>query len=240
MTTARQKSANTIEPLAILRRSKVFRKLAPDVLRDIATTSRIERFKERSLIAQRGTILSSIRYIVEGGVELSMTTADGREARLPPHRPGDWATWAGCFVDTPLPHDLWAAPSSTMLTLPRQVVRSAVAQNSEAMLETLDSIGKSLRALMSWHFSVSLASDQQRVAQLLFHLAERNRRIGDERSDASVTQEQIAQLGLGTRQRVARLLRGLEAQNLIEMHYATVTVRSLERLREFGFGAIEG
>ena len=223
------------EPLDLLKRSKVFRHLPPARLRAIAAAARVERYRERTLLVQRGASPEYIRYVAEGGVELIQTTSDGREAKLPPHRPGDWATWAGCLVDGPLPHDQWSAPSSVFVAFPKSIVRAEVADNPKALLEAVEIIGRSLRALMGWHFAVSLATDEQRLCQLLFHLGERSRQGGAEQSTATVTQEQIAQLGLGSRQRVARMLRKLEERGLIDMHYGYVAIRSLVRLREYGF-----
>ena len=140
------------------------------------------------------------------------------------------------MIDAPLPHDLWSSPSSLFVAFPKTLVRAAVNSNPDALIDAVDIIGRSLRALMGWHFAVTLASDEQRLAQLLVHLGERNCEAHADRSTAAITHEQIAQLGLGSRQRVARLLKELERRGLIEKRYGSVSIRSLSRLREFGVG----
>jgi hypothetical protein len=52
---------------------------------------------------------------------------------------------------------------------------------------------------------------------------------------AIVTQAQIAELGLGSRKRVGRLLRKFEERVLIEMHYGAISIRSVSLLRQFGY-----
>jgi CRP-like cAMP-binding protein len=228
-------AAEKIEPLAILQDAKVFRLLPTEVLRDIAATARIERYKERKLLVQRGATPEHIRYVVAGGVEYIQTTTDGREAKVPPHRAGEWASWIGCLTDDPLPHDQWSAPGSLYVTFPKAVVLPAVSGYPKALLEAIDLIAKSLRALMGWHFAVSLATDEQRLGQLLFHLGERSRLEGKETSEVAVTHEQMAHLGLGSRQHVAKLLRKLEERGLVAVRYGKVSIRSLTKLRVFAF-----
>ena len=227
--------ANDIEPLAILMRARIFRHLRQTALHEVAASARIERYKKRSLLVQRGVAPEHIRYVVEGGIEFVLTTPGGREAKIPPLRPGDWAAWPACFIDQPPLHDLWSAPSSVLLAFPVGVVRSAVSDNPTALLEALALISTSLRSLMAWHLAVSSVTDEQRLGQLLFHLGERNRQEGEDKTTAHVTQEQMAQLGLGSRQRVARLMRKLEAAGLIETSYRAVSIRSLSALRTFSF-----
>ena len=211
--------ANEIEPLAILKRARVFKHLRQAALHEVAASARIERYKKRSLLVQRGTAPEHLRYVIEGGIEHVLTTPGGREMK----------------IEQPLLHDQWSAPSSVLLAFPVAVVRSAVSDNPSALLDALAIIGMSLRAMMAWHLAVASVTDEQRLGQLLFHLGERNRQGDSDVTTAHVTQEQMAQLGLGSRQRVARLMRKLEEAGLIETSYRTVSIRSLSALRAFSF-----
>jgi len=226
-----------VDPLSILKASKVLRRLPPKVLRDLASKARFERFDERTLLVQRREAPKQLRFIIAGGIYLSLTTPNGRETRLPPHGAGDWAPWPACFLDDPLPYDSWCLPSSIFLVVPVSKVRAAISKCPEAAMESAAELSKALRALILWTFLADLASDEQRIAQLLFYAARRER-DGEEHTGASMTQAEISQLGFGTRQYVSRLLKALEIKGLITRHYGLIRVVSLPALREFAFAVI--
>jgi CRP-like cAMP-binding protein len=229
-------SGEQIDPLTILQEATVFRRLPSEVLVDMAAMARIERFPDRALIVQRDTHPKHIRYIIEGRVDSTVSTPEGREAWLPAHRRGDWVTWGGCMLDGVIPHDLWAGASSVMLALPIAFVRAAVCASPEALLDIVLLLGESQRALMSWHFAVTLVSDERRLARLLFHMMDRDGAVGSNAATVKITQEEIGNLGLGSRQHIARLLTKLEKKGLIETSYGKIHIRAVAGLRELGFG----
>ena len=235
MTKTRHQTDVKADPLAILQAARVFRHLPIDAQRRLAATARIERCDARRLIVSRTAPPEHIRYIVEGAVELLLTSPNGREARLPPMRKGEWATWVSCFADAERSHDLWAAPSSIFVAFPAAAVCAAVRKNPDALMEVIQLIGSRMRALIAWNLNAYLASDEQRLGGLILHFSQAapsDRRV----LIANVTQEQFAQFGFGSRQRVARLLKRLECRGFIELGYGHISICSAERLREFVIG----
>lgn len=232
---AKSTSKIQIDPLKILGEATVFRRLAPDTLAEMAAVARVERYEDRALLVQRDTHPQFIRYIVEGRADPSTSTLDGRESRLPAHRRGDWVTWGGCLLDSAIPHDLWAGASSVMLAFPASVVRAAVCASPEALLDVVRLLGESQRALMGWYFALTLASDERRLARLLFHLRDRGGAADCDAATVKITQEEIGHLGLGSRQHIARQLKKLEEKGLIETSYGQVSIRSVAGLHDLGF-----
>ena len=51
--------------------------------------------------------------------------------------------------------------------------------------------------------------------------------------DLALTQDRLAAMGLGTRQRVARLLRALAGRGLVEPGYGMLRIPSVPRLEAF-------
>ena len=229
-------SSNQIDVPKILGEATVFRRLAPGVLAEMAAATRIEHFTDRSLLVQRDTKPQFIRYILEGRADPSTSTPEGRESRLPAHRRGDWVTWGGCLLDGAIPHDLWASASSVMLAIPNSIVRAAVSASPEALLDVVRLLGESQRALMSWHFAVTLVPDERRLARLLFHLRDPDVSAESDAAIVKITQEEIGHLGLGSRQHIARQLKKLEEKGLIEASYGQIAIRSVVGLRDLGFG----
>ena len=103
---------------------------------------------------------------------MSLTTADGREACLPPVRPGEWTPWPACFLDAPLAHDVWSSPSSIFLTFPMTVMRTAIFDHPHAMQEALEVLSGLSRRLVAWNLSTNLFTGERRLAQFLAYMIE--------------------------------------------------------------------
>ncbi len=221
------------DPLSILRTSRAFRHLKAAELKELAALGRMERYDQRTLLVQRGTVPRYIRYVINGGVEIKLTTRGGREAQMPPTRADDWATMVGCFVDEPLPFDLWAAPASTLLAFPIRAVQSALSTNAAALFDILTEFGAAACDLISMQLAVYLTSDEQRLCNIILCLSKSLASKSPGSLRANVTQSQIAELGFGTRQRVSKLLKNLEARGLVELQRRSVSIVSPVRMRDF-------
>ena len=173
-----------------------------------------------------------LRYVHRGGIELTFSTIDGRVASLPRIRPGEWATWLGCFRDEPQKNDIWSTPSSVLVAFPVHAVRDALVKNPQALLAVIDLIGDRTRTLVQWTLSANVAAPEQRLARMILAVMTGT---GDQGGPSQVrmTQEHLGNLGLGSRQRVARLLRKLVQRKLIQAHYGVIYVPSRRKLRKF-------
>ena len=228
------------DPLAILTASKVFQHLPFDVLRKLASESRAEHFCTRTLVVSRGVVPQHLRYIIAGGLGISRTRPDGKEASLPHICAGEWASWPACFLDTPMSYDLWCLPLSTFLTFPKVSMRTAIGNNCRAAMEVSHNICRSMRSLIEWSLSASLVPEELRLAQLLFHVSDVGTDHSNTKSEAStpLTKEQIGKLGFGTRQHVAKLLGALEARGLVVQRYGKVGICSRSALSKFAFSTV--
>jgi CRP-like cAMP-binding protein len=231
-----QSIPSNIDALTVLKRSDVFGLLTVDVLANLAGLAKTEHYAHRSLIVPQGRPPEYLRFIVSGSVDLTLSSQDGGVASLP-ITAGRWATWAGAFSRAPLPHEMWSSKAAQFIAFPSQAVREAVAAHPEALLRVIDRMGETMRFLIAWTLSTTLFTPEKRLAYLLFQAVMFSDPSGTANS-TTITQQQLAQLGLGTRQRVARLLRVLEKQELIKIDYRSVVIPSRERLRQFS-GVLE-
>ena len=218
----------------ILNSSEVFQQLPKAALKELLVAARIERYEQRTLLVEKGQRPDHFRFILQGSIELISSTLDGRFTALP-ILSGSWASWLACFNASPLQYEVWAAKSTQCLALPRQLVCSAVSGSPDALLKVIDHIGETVRLLIAWTLGATVHSPEKRMGHLLLILSGA---VGPSMKPAkhtAITQEQIGHIGFGSRQRVARLLRELEAKGLIEMRYGAVSVPSCERLSAFVF-----
>lgn len=219
--------------LSILRNCAVFASLDEARLRELAGAARMEAFANRTLLVANRTIPDVVRFVVRGRVDLTLNTEDGRAASLPVG-PGRWATWLGCFHPVAIEHEMWSAPDSLYVAFPAALVRRAVENNPQALKVVIRLIGDTTRLLIGWALASTLFTPEKRVAYALLAIGEGLAKSG---AAIRITQEQIGQMGLGTRQRVSRILHGLAERGLVEVRYGSVTVPAPDRLAAFIFGS---
>ena len=219
----------TPDPLLVLKSNAAFRLLSPEELVRLASAAKVERYQERTLLVERGKTARHIWFVSSGSVDLTLTSADGGIARLP-ITPGHWATWAGCFGSEPLLFDFWSSKSATRVAFPRTEILSAVAKNPDALLQVIEYLSENVAVSAAWILSATILSAEQRLAYLLLVLSARFNA-----ASTAITQEQLGMFGLGTRQRVSRLLLSLASQGLVEVFDGRIVIPSRKRLEEFAY-----
>lgn len=218
------------DPLDVLRANRAFACLpTPDIER-LATFGVVEHYRDRTLLAGRGETPARLWFVASGAIDLTLTTRDGAIARLP-ITPGYWATWAGCFGSTPLLFDFYTSRMTTLVSFPRAEVLAATKACPEALLHVIDLLSENVAVFTAWILSTTIFTAEQRLAYVLLVLSTRFRAAGA--SEASITREQLGMLGLGTRQRVSRLLNGLVRRGLVRVRDGKISILSGEKLAEF-------
>ncbi len=227
-------SGKDADPLQVLRSCTVFAGLDETSLRGLAVLARRETHAQRTLLVANRSTPRHLRYVVRGRVDLTLISDDGRAASLPAG-PGKWATWLGCFHPAPIEHEMWSAPGSEYLAFPAAAVRKAVESDPLALMAVIRLIGDTTRLLIGWALASTLFTPEKRVAYALLAIVG-SQRANEAAAPMRITQEQIGQMGLGTRQRVSRILKALADKGLVELSYGSVSVASVERLAAFIFG----
>ncbi len=218
--------------LYVLRTSDVFRQLTVAARQELAAMGRVEQYRESTLLTPQGATPDYIRYVVAGSVNLTYTTPDGKIAALPIFR-GNWATWLGCIVPSPIDYAIWTSKSATLVAFPAAAVRRHVVASPEALVNVIGSIGRTMRFLVVWALQTSVLTPDKRLASLLLLATEMASSEAFKVAQIRISQEQFGHLGLGTRQRVGRLLRDLAARGLVEMKYGQVMIPSREKLTAY-------
>jgi CRP-like cAMP-binding protein len=222
------------DALHALRSSPVFRALPEQALVNLASKAKVERYGQRTQLAARGGLLDSFRFVVSGSVNLALSSVEGASGTLP-ILPGKWATWLGCFMKAPLPHDLWSSKSAVLISFPLHDVRAILSQSPDALLRVIEELGEIQRSLAIWNLATTAFAPEKRLAFFLFKAFSGELLVNPDTDVTAITQEEIGHFGFGSRQRVARLLRDLARLGLVELKYGAIRVPSLERLQAFAF-----
>jgi CRP-like cAMP-binding protein len=225
--------SRVVEPLAAIRNSFVLSALPTEVQAELAALAREEIYQPGSLLARAGELPDRLWYVSHGAVEIGLYSREGRSVLLSPIVAGGWATWLACFSPAPLPHDLWTGPETRLLAFPSDVLRRMAAAHPAIYPRLIERIGDRVRELIGWSFSSTLVDPERRLAYLLVHNCREMRRPSDGPYILNLSHERIGQMGIGTRQRVARLLTALESRGLVSTRYGQVEVPSLSQLDAF-------
>lgn len=228
-------SGKDTDPLEVLRSCTVFAGLDETALQALAGLARREKHSQRTLLVANRTTPQHLRFVVRGRVDLTLVSDDGRGASLPAG-PGKWATWLGCFHPAPIEHEMWSASGSEYLAIPAAAVRKAVENDPRALKAVIGLIGDTTRLLIGWALASTLFTPEKRVAYALLAIVG-GQKANEAAAPMRITQEHIGQMGLGTRQRVSRILKALADKGLVELSYGSVGVASVERLAAFIFGS---
>ncbi len=222
----------TPDILEILNESRVFACLTQEQRFELSGKARIEHYGERTLLTQRGEAPDCIRYILRGGMDLVLSTADGGYSSAPLFE-GRWSSWLGCFGAVPLMYDLWSTAPASYVAFSCRDIQKAIGDNPRALLEVIEHIAELTRFLTGWMLSFAAFGPEKRLVYLLLLASSRGCDIMHEGRLAPVTQTHISHFGFGSRQRVSRLLRGLADKGLIEMKYGGVAIPSRAKLEQY-------
>lgn len=225
-------SAKNIKVAEIIQGCSVFAALSEAERRELTTKARVEHFPERAMLSHRGEKPEYLRYVLSGSAELALSTSDGNFASLPLFH-GMWATWIGCMSGKPPVHDLWCSANAHFIALPCRDIHRIVSANPIALLAVIELIGEWARLLTGWVLSYSAYGPEKRLIYML--LLASSGEVGPPEAGlrAALTQANISQFGFGSRQKVSRLLHGLDKKGLIRVGYGAVTIPSRARLQAF-------
>ena len=212
--------------------STVFGQIGDEPLDVICACARIERYEKPVLLNAAGQHLESLRYVVQGHIEVIARGISGNEVVLSYITPGKWATWLPCISrDRPL-HDLYSSSAACYIAIPSKDVHWFCEEYPQIYPLIIGEIGKRMRMLMEWTAQSVLVGPEQRMAKLLYIIAKDQ----DLRGNAGMlhlTQSRLAGLARCSRQTANGLLNQLEKRGLVNLAYGKFEILDLQRLGEF-------
>lgn len=210
----------------------VFGRGAPELLDEIASLARVERYDVPTLLNAAGQPLQWLRLVVEGSIEIVARRASGKEVAITDVGPGGWATWLPCFLPVAPEHDFSSSSNSLFIALPVAGVRRFCELHPEFYPMIIGEIGQRLRLLMEWTGQSVLVGPEQRMAKLI-HVLSRDQRMKGNSGTLVVNQTRLASLARCSRQTANALLGHLEKSGLIRLSYGKFEVLDLARLAAF-------
>jgi CRP/FNR family transcriptional regulator len=216
----------SIDKVAALSRTALFKELDEGTLRALAARAIERRFKKDELLFVAGEEARGLYVVVEGAVRAFRESADGREQVIHVERAGATVAEVPVFDDGAFPSTVAAETDSMLLFIDRRDVRQLCLEHPQIALAALKVLAGRLRRCAELVETLSLREVGQRLARLL--LAEA--RAGGERTGAglvvtlSLTNQQIAARVGSVREVVSRALARLQQDKLIALDGRRLTI----------------
>jgi CRP/FNR family transcriptional regulator len=210
----------SIDKVAALGRTALFKELDEDTLRALAARAVERRFQKDELLFVAGEEARGLYVIVEGAVRAFRVSPDGREQVIHVERAGATVAEVPVFDDGAFPSTVAAETDSILLFIDKRDVRKLCLEHPQISLAALKALAGRLRRCAELVETLSLREVGQRLARLL--LAEA--RAGGESTNnglavtLSLTNQQIAARVGSVREVVSRALTRLQQDNLIVLN----------------------
>ena len=217
-------------------RSAWFAALTPSLRHDILRLGRVTRHGHGEAIVEQGQPIREWFACASGAIRFRRTTPAGKQVTLAYVEPGIWVGEAEVLYGRPSTYEAHTHGPTTVLSVPEAALRTLLQQHptfGEALL-TLQAW--SMRALYCMMEDVATMPLRARLAKQLLHLLERfgARHTAHDASrplGLSLTQDELASLLGGSRQRVNVELKWLEHQNLISVRPRGIEINDVEGLQ---------
>jgi CRP-like cAMP-binding protein len=216
-----------------LRRSSLFRALAPSDADRLSERLQRRRFADGQLIFSQGDPGSSMMAVLEGNVRIGIASPAGRELTLSIVEPGEVFGELAMLDGKARSANATALGDCVLLTLERRDLLPVLRQSPDAAIHLCEIVCGRVRSTTERIEGASLLSVGARLARLLLQIADRRRRNDGHvaaRIDDSLSQSELGRLIGASRQQVNRHLCCWIADGILARDGRALQVRDRDRL----------
>jgi CRP-like cAMP-binding protein len=218
------------EIIDALERISLFSGLGRTPLAEIAKRVSVRRMPKLRPLFRKGEPCDGMWIVVEGQVRIFRANREGREQIVHLQGPGQSLAEVPLLDGGPYPAHARAEVDSVLLFLPRAAFESLYREEPEIADAIIRELGRRLRRMVGLVERISLRDVPSRVGLSLLEYARRAPGGGDAPFTLPHTQSEIAEQLATTRESVARALRTLREEGLIEQEGARVRIPDPEAL----------
>lgn len=223
----------SLKALEILRRVPYFAALDGETLRQVYASSRARSLDMGQMLFAEGGQCQGLCVVETGLMRIYKTSPAGREQVLLIAGPGDSFNEVPIFDGGPNPASATALAPSRVRVIPTNFLLESMRSNPQIAASILAVMSRRLRHLTMLVEDLSFRHVSSRVAKVLLEASESSRYPAQGGLLGSLTQQEMANIVGTTRQVVARSLKEMEAQGIIERHRKHISILKPALLRRF-------
>jgi len=216
----------------IIARSPWFQGLSDNALARLAEAARIRSYRKNSYLYTSGEMGSEVYCLLSGRVRLLLTSAIGQEYAVTDYDAGTWLGGEFLSGDNPARLDVQINEAVSALTLPRTLVLEIANQEPQVFKNLFSDYMVRFSGLMLLLQGMAFYPLRARLASWLIELLKKH---GQEEEagvylDSHLSQNDLAQLSLGSRQRINKILSEWRERGIIELEGSRYLVRNMTAL----------
>ncbi|MGI9249544.1 MAG: Crp/Fnr family transcriptional regulator, partial [Woeseiaceae bacterium] len=211
--------AHEYDVAGIISRSPWFQGLPEKELSHLAEAARIRSYRKNSYLYTSGEMGSEVYCLLSGRVRLLLTSAIGQEYAVTDYDAGTWLGGEFLSGDNPARLDVQIAETTKALTVPRALVLDVADQHPQVFKHLFSDYMVRLSGLMQLLQGMAFYPLRARLAGWLIELLEKHgqKEKAGVYLDTHLSQNDLAQLSLGSRQRINKILSEWRERGIIEV-----------------------
>ncbi|QXW24916.1 Crp/Fnr family transcriptional regulator [Acinetobacter johnsonii] len=202
-----------------------YAQLSPDFQRYILEHAHLQHVQKEQRIFLSGDAFDGMYAVLEGAVRLGYIDIQGKEAVAAIAEPIMWFGEISLVDQQPRSHDAIAIQKSTILHLPSASIQQLLHEHPQFWFHIAQLTSQKLRFAFLELISIQTQNISQRLAQrLLFILNGYGNHIEIEQHSIHMSQEQLAQLLVCSRQTVNQELQELEKRGVLKLAFRKIEI----------------
>ena len=202
-----------------------YAQLSPDFQRYILEHAHLQHVQKEQRIFLSGDAFDGIYAVLEGAIRLGYIDIQGKEAVAAIAEPIMWFGEISLVDQQPRSHDAIAIQKSTILHLPSASIQQLLHDYPQFWFHIAQLTSQKLRFAFLELISIQTQNISQRLAQrLLFILNGYGNHIEIEQHSIHMSQEQLAQLLVCSRQTVNQELQELEKRGVLKLAFRKIEI----------------
>ena len=198
--------------------------LTPSTTAALMRIGVIRSWQTGQAVVSRGQSISFALLVVKGRMRVSVTTIDGEEQLLRWMLPGEISGLSSVFAGTTYPADLVAAVPSQVLQVDRAKLLELISHDASVAVDLLRILGLRINQLFDTLADQVMPTLEKRVWATLERIARYNSVQVPEGVQLRVSQADLAQAAMASRQRVNQQLRRFQEKGLIRLGYRNIVL----------------
>lgn len=223
--------------IPILQGLRLFDRLPPEKLAELAPTLNERRVERREVVIKRGDADAGLGFLIEGRLQTVNFTLDGREVGIDFVHEGDFFGELSVIDGQPAPEYIIAVAPSRLVFLDKQRARELMFMTPTGSEAIAARLAHRLRTAASHRAMLALPSSFQRVCAQLALLAQRTQ-AGQVMIVMPPTHQEIAIMVNTSRETVTRTLQFLQGLKVLARDGNHLVVHSPETLQQAADGKV--
>ena len=184
----------------------------------------LRHWQEGQVVLSRGQSISTALLLMKGRLRVSVTTPEGEEQLLRWMLPGEISGLSSVFAETTYPADLVSAGPSQVLHIERAKLLGLISQDATVAVDLLRILGLRINQLFDTLADQGMHTLEQRVWATLERIAKFNSVQVVDGVQLRVSQSDLAQAAMASRQRVNQQLQRFQDKGLIRLGYRNIVL----------------